>query len=128
MSVALPSAKPKIESLLAISVAIVVSALWTAGTWAQTASPAPRATPQEQFTCLLSGTTDRRLIGIYRPARPQRCRVDYTRDGKTRSLWSSGHDYQFCLRKALEVVRLLEGINFKCSLHSEEDAGSAPTR
>lgn len=128
MSSVPPTAKSKIESLLAISVASALSAVWTAGAWAQTASPGPRAKPQEQFSCLLSETSDRREIGIYRPARPQRCRVDYTRDGKTRSLWSSGHDYEFCVRKALEVIRLLEGINFKCSLHSETDAGSAPTR
>jgi hypothetical protein len=83
--------------------------------------------PQEQFTCHLAGTPDRRQIGIYRSAGTQRCRVDYTRDGKTRSLWSSGSDYRFCVRKALEIVGLLESIHFKCSPHSEA-AESAPTR
>jgi hypothetical protein len=67
------------------------------------------------------------MIGIYRPPDdPKRCRVDYTRDGKTRSLWSSGHDYRFCVRKALEIVGLLEGVNFKCTPHSTESA--APSR
>ena len=78
-------------------------------------------TPQEQFRCEHIGTPDHRLIGVFRPPGPQqRCRVDYTRDGKTRSLWSSGHEYRFCVRKALEIVQLLEGVNFKCGLKSPE--------
>jgi hypothetical protein len=60
-----------------------------------------------------------RKIGIYRPGGPQRCRVDYTRDGATRSLWSSGHDYQFCVRKALDIVRLLETVDFQCRPETE---------
>jgi hypothetical protein len=110
-------------STWALSVALVLAALSTARTWAQSASPGPRAVPQEQFTCRLAGTPDRRQIGIYRPGGAQRCRVDYTRDGKTRSLWSSGHDYQFCVRKALEIVGLLESVNFKCAPHSADATG-----
>lgn len=84
------------------------------------ASPASREIAQEQFICSLSGTSDRR-IGIYRPpGAPQRCRVDYTRDGKTRSLWSAGHDYAYCVRKALEIVGLLEQAKFKCRPQTRE--------
>ena len=109
----------------ALLAATAISVLWTCGAWAQ---PEPTALAQEQFICHFPGASDR-LIGIYRPpADPKRCRVDYTRDGKTRSLWNSGHDYQFCVRKALEIVGLLEGVNFKCSPHSEEAAGPAPSR
>jgi hypothetical protein len=99
---------------------MVLAALGTAGTGAQPAASGPGAVPQEQFTCRLSGTSDRREIGIYRPGGPQRCRVDYTRDGKTHSLWSSGHDYRICVRKALEIVALLQSVNFKCSPHSDD--------
>jgi hypothetical protein len=107
---------------------MAISALWTCGARAQPASIGPPALAQEQFICHLPGTSDRR-IGIYRPpGGPQRCRVDYTRDGKTRSLWSSRHDYKFCVRKALEIVGLLEGVNFKCSPQTKEAAGSAPSR
>ena len=107
--------------------AMASSALWTCVAWAQSPSIGLAAPAQEQFICHLPGTSDR-LIGIFRPPdNPKRCRVDYTRDGKTRSLWSSGHDYKFCVRKALEIVGLLEGVNFKCSPHSTE-AASAPTR
>jgi hypothetical protein len=115
-------------SPFALLAAMAVSALWTCGARAQPASIEPPALAQEQFICHLPGTADR-LIAIYRPpGGPQRCRVDYTRDGKTRSLWSSGHDYKFCVGKALEIVGLLEGVKFKCSPHTKEAAGSAPSR
>jgi hypothetical protein len=81
---------------------------------------------QERFICRLPGASDR-LIGIYRaPDARQRCRVDYTRDGKTRSLWSAGHDYAYCVRKALEIVGLLEQVRFKCSPQTLEAPGPAP--
>jgi hypothetical protein len=102
---------------------MAISALWAYDACAQHASTEPRVQPQELFVCRLPGNSDR-LIGVYRPpAGPQRCRVDYTRDGKTRSLWNSGHDYQFCVRKALEIVGLLEGVNFKCTPQAMEAAG-----
>jgi hypothetical protein len=86
------------------------------------------ALAQEQFICRLPGATDR-LIGIYRaPDGPQHCRVDYTREGKTRSLWSAGHDYAYCVRKALEIVGLLEQARFKCSPQTRETAGPTPAR
>ena len=85
------------------------------------------AVAQEQFICSLPGASDR-LIGIYRaPSGSQRCRVDYTRDGKTHSLWSAGHDYAYCVRKALEIVGLLEQVRFKCSPQTREAPASAPT-
>jgi hypothetical protein len=83
-------------------------------------SSASREVAQERFICSLPGASDR-LIGIYRPpGGPQRCRVDYTRDGKTRSLWSAGHDYAYCVRKALEIVDLLGQASFKCSPQTRE--------
>jgi hypothetical protein len=114
-------------SLYALSVVIAILALWTSSARAQPPSPGPRALAQEQFICHLPGTPDRQ-IGIYRPGGAQRCRVDYTRDGRTRSLWSSGHDYQFCLRKALEIVGLLESVDFKCMPHARQADGAPPIR
>jgi hypothetical protein len=98
-------------------------------TRAQTAATAETGTTvaQEQFICTLPGASDRR-IGIYRaPGNVQRCRVDYRRDGKTRSLHSAGHDYAYCVRKALEIVRLLEQVGFKCSPQTNAAPGSSPT-
>jgi hypothetical protein len=109
-----------------VVMAILASTPWDA--WAQPASSATGAIAQEQFICHLPGSSDRR-IGIYRPnGGSQRCRVDYTRDGKTRSLWSSGRDYQFCVRKALEIVGLLEGVSFKCSPHTRGAAARGAER
>jgi hypothetical protein len=89
---------------------------------AQPPANVSRDVAQEQFICSVPGTSERR-IGIYRPPDgPQHCRVDYTRDGKTRSLWSAGHDYAFCVRKALEIVGLLEQARFKCSPQTREAA------
>jgi hypothetical protein len=101
----------------ALSAVIAMSAFPTSNTRAQPASPDPPGVAQEQFTCHLPGTSDRE-IGIYRPAGAQHCRVDYTRDGRTRSLWSAGHDYHFCVRKALEIVGLLERVDYKCTPHA----------
>lgn len=112
-----------------------VCALWAgmaafaaSAAYAQTPLTAGRATAtaQEQFTCRLPGATDR-LIGIYRaPLGSQRCRVDYIRDGKTRSLWSAGHDYTYCVRQALKIVGLLEQARFNCTPRTRETPGSVP--
>lgn len=104
------------QARLSIRTPIVVLALATL--WSSSGAPqslvnGSHGGAQEQFICRLPGTSDRR-IGIYRPEGTQRCRVDYTRDGATRSLWSSGHDYKFCVGKALDIVRLLESVNFQC--------------
>jgi hypothetical protein len=111
----------------ALAAAIALPAFWTPSTLAQTASADARALPQEQFICRLPGTSDRQ-IGIYRPGGARRCRVDYTRDGRTRSLWSSGHDYQFCVSKALEIVGLLESVDFNCTPHTRQPDVAAPIR
>ena len=94
-------------------VVLALTALWSPTGAPQSAVNGPHAGAQEEFICHLPGSSDRR-IGIYRPEGTQRCRVDYTRDGATRSLWSSGHDYKFCVGKALDIVRLLESVNFQC--------------
>jgi hypothetical protein len=105
------------------------AALGIAVTQAQTPAPVggEATVAQELFICSLPGASDR-LIGIYRaPDGPQRCRVDYTREGKTRSLWSAGHDYAYCVRKALEIVGLLEQVRFTCRPQTREAPGSPPT-
>lgn len=115
-------------STRALLAGFVAAALWTCVARAGTSSLGAPALAQEQFICRLSGSSDRR-VGIYRPpGSSQRCRVDYTRDGKTRSLWSSRHDYGFCVRKTIEIVGLLEGVKFKCSPQAREPAEPAPIR
>ena len=110
-----------------LCIVVAVGALWASSAPPQSASSGPRGGAQEEFICHLPGNAERR-IGIYRPDGGQRCRVDYTRDGATRSLWSAGHDYKFCVQKALEIVRLLETVNFQCRPETKETTGSAPGR
>ena len=106
---------------------LAISASWICSARAQPAFAGPSSLAQEHFICQLPGSPERR-VGIYRPGGPQRCRVDYTRDGRTLSLWSSGHDYQFCVRKALDIVGLLESVNFKCRPQASEAAVSPLNR
>lgn len=109
---------------------VYVFAILTLATCTVRAQPTcvgPCAVAQEQFICHLTGNSERR-IGIYRPDGSRRCRVDYTRDGRTRSLWSSEHDYQFCVRKALDIIGLLESVKFKCRPQTSDAAGPSSRR
>ncbi len=114
-------------STSALAATLILLAWCATSARAQSTSPESHP-PQEQFTCRLPGTADERQIGIYRPGGAQQCRVDYTRDGKTRSLWNSGHGYRFCIRKALEIVGLLENVKFKCTPHTQGGESHDPTR
>ena len=77
-----------------------------------------RAGPQaaEQFTCTRGAST--RLISIYRAddgADLGRCRVDYTKDGSTKTLWSANRNYPYCVRQALKLVTRLSSSNYSCT-------------
>ena len=67
----------------------------------------------ERFVCG-SGASQRLVSLFIRPAdAPQAapaCRVDYTKDGETRTLWTSQSDRNYCTAKALALVtKLVEG-------------------
>ncbi|HTV80701.1 MAG TPA: hypothetical protein VMF03_20790 [Steroidobacteraceae bacterium] len=113
-----PVSRHRIAGTQAFLSALALPMTWAPAAIVQAAPPSSHAAPQEQFTCQRPGTTDHREIGIFRAAGSQRCRVDYTRDGRTQSLWSAGHDYRFCVRKAVEIVGLLENVHFKCTPHT----------
>jgi hypothetical protein len=82
----------------------------------------------EEFVCT-SGSV-RKIVGIYNHTalngeRSSRgaCRVDYTKDGKTRTLWSSSSDHAYCTSKALSLVtKLIQG-NYTCK---PESVGANP--
>lgn len=71
---------------------------------------------RERFVCIDGAA--RRMIDIYRlvgdDGRPGGCRVDYTRDGETRELWSARRDYGYCIRQALDLVTKLSSGSFTC--------------
>jgi hypothetical protein len=85
-----------------------------------------RTQPHEEFTCT-SGPT-KRLVSIYRNASDGAagCRVDYTKGGETKTLWSSKDDYPYCVKKAVELVTKLAKANYSCkpeTIGQSEDSG-----
>jgi hypothetical protein len=74
--------------------------------------------PHEEFICT-SGPVKRVVSIVRRNASSDTrqsgsCRVDYTKDGDTRTVWTSQKDYAYCVAKAISLVtKLVEG-NFSC--------------
>jgi hypothetical protein len=82
------------------------------------------AASHERFICTFGAAE--RLIDIYRLGHgPQagRCRVEYTKNGMTRSLWSSNSDYAYCVRQAVGLVTKLSKGHFSCKPRTVEPAG-----
>jgi hypothetical protein len=48
------------------------------------------------------------------------CRVDYTKDGETKTVWTSKNDYAYCVAKALSLVTKLAEGNFSCKPETVE--------
>jgi hypothetical protein len=87
-----------------------------------------RAGPQaaEQFTCRSPSST--RLISIYRAADDAdlgRCRVDYTKDGSTKTVWSANRNYAYCVKQALRLVTRLSSSNYSCTPSTLEPSDGA---
>jgi len=79
---------------------------------------------REEFVCTFGSV--KRVVTIFKgnSADGKResggCRVDYTRDGATKTVWTSKTDYAYCVAKAvLLVTKLAEG-NFTCKPESIE--------
>ena len=114
--------------LAQVGLMVAVSAMGagSARTEAQSGSRDPSA-PQERFVCTFGGS--QRLIDIYRGAPAGRrggCRVDYTRNGVTKQMWSAQADYAYCVKKAVGLVTELSKGHFSCKPQSAEPGSSAP--
>ena len=78
--------------------------------------------PHEKFVCTFGAAT--RVVSIYSQTASSAdhakgpCRVDYTKDGKTNTLWSSNSDQTFCTKKALSLVTHLIQGSFSCKPQS----------
>lgn len=91
---------------------------------AEQQSSEPQAPSHERFICTFGAAE--RLIDIYRLGHgPQagRCRVEYTKNGMTRSLWSSNSDYAYCVKQAVGLVTKLSKGHFSCKPRTVEPAG-----
>jgi hypothetical protein len=80
-----------------------------------------RAQPQsqEEFICVFG--SNQRVVSLVKTGGahgPQSCRVDYTRAGETKTVWSSKSDYGYCVAKAARLVTKLAEGHYSCKPHS----------
>jgi hypothetical protein len=95
---------------------IWIFCLMTAGAQAQMES-------QQKFVCT-SGPV-KRLVTIVNDRGKREsggCRVDYTKDGETKTVWTSKSDYAYCVSKALSLVTKLAEGNFSCKPETVEQS------
>ena len=69
----------------------------------------------EEFICTFG--SDRRVVSLVKAdatREPKSCRMDYTRNGETKTVWSSKNDYAYCTKRALALVTKLAQGNYSC--------------
>ncbi len=87
------------------------------------------ADAREDFIC--SSGSSRRVISVFNGKvftgahNAGSCRVDYTQDGKTKTVWSSKSDPAYCTSKAaLLITKLVKG-NYSCKTEGAAAASDA---
>jgi hypothetical protein len=90
-------------------------------------TPIAQAQSNEEFICTFG--SDTRTVSVVKTdaaLEPKACRVDYTRNGRTTTLWSSRAGYAYCVAKAASLVTKLAEGHYSCKPHSigEPDARS----
>lgn len=102
-------------------VAVVICFLIEASAGWGEAQPETR----ERFVCTFGAS--QRFIDIYRlESRAPRgggCRVDYTKNGITKQVWSSSGDYAYCVKQAVGLVTTLSKGHFACKPQTTEQRG-----
>jgi hypothetical protein len=81
------------------------------------------APSQQEFSCAQGANT--RIVSIVTtPASDKQphgsCRVDYTKDGVTKTLWSATTGHGYCVKKATAFVTKLAESHYSCSLKTKE--------
>ena len=83
---------------------------------------------RERFVCNFGA--NQRFIDIYRRGtsapRGGACRVDYTKNGVTKRVWSASGDYAYCVKRALALVTSLTKGNFSCRPETTESRDPPP--
>ncbi len=51
------------------------------------------------------------------------CRVDYTKDGVTKTVWSSVTSHSYCVKQATALVTKLVESHYSCNLQTVERPG-----
>jgi hypothetical protein len=92
-----------------------VRLVWMFCLVAAAASVQAQIEPHQKFVC--SSGPVKRVVTIFH-GNGQResggCRVDYTKDGETKTVWTSRNDYAYCVAKAVSLVTKLTEGNFSC--------------
>jgi hypothetical protein len=82
-------------------------------------TPITQAQSNEEFICTFG--SESRTVSVVKTdttREPRACRVDYTRNGKTTTLWSSKTGYAYCVSKAASLVTKLAEGHYSCKPHS----------
>jgi hypothetical protein len=97
-----------------------------------------QAQAHEEFICTFG--SDKRVVSLVKtnPVRePKACRVDYTRSGRTTTVWTSKTGYAYCAAKAASLVTKLAEGHYSCKPQSvgtpdesklQRQIGSSTTR
>ena len=86
-----------------------------------------QAQSDEEFICTFG--SDKRMVSVVKAdaaREPKSCRVDYTRNGRTTTVWSSKTGYAYCVAKAASLVTKLAEGHYSCkpqSVGAPEDRG-----
>ena len=78
-----------------------------------------QAQSKEEFICTFG--SDNRMVSVVKTDaahQPKACRVDYTRNGRTTTLWSSKTGYAYCVAKAASLVTKLAEGRYSCKPQS----------
>ena len=78
-----------------------------------------QAQSDEQFICTFG--SEKRMVSVVKTdaaREPKACRVDYTRNGRTTTLWSSKTGYAYCVAKAASLVTKLAQDHYSCKPQS----------
>ena len=78
-----------------------------------------QAQSHEEFICTFG--SDRRVVSLIKAdatREPKACRVDYTRNGRTTTVWSSKTGYAYCAAKAAKLVTKLADGHYSCKPQS----------
>ena len=65
--------------------------------------------------------SDKRMVSVVKTdaaREPKSCRVDYTRNGRTTTLWSSKTGYAYCVARAASLVTKLAEDHYSCKPRS----------
>jgi hypothetical protein len=104
-----------------------VRLVWIFGAGLACASTQAQVESHQKFVCA-SGPV-KRVVAIFHDGKRQSsgCRVDYTKDGETKTVWTSKNDYAYCVAKAVSLVTKLTEGNFSCKPETVEQPEESGT-